>query len=636
MDMGSVDASIADDMLAVARLIRQSRRYPEGLGIWRKDDSCAGPGAKCLYNYWCFRADGRMNLRCLLGIHDWSKTCDKCVWCDASRTHEWVGCQCQSCSDTRDSPAARLLLATPFSLSFEIRSGGIEVCAAVLAHLSNPGLNERLAMLGTQLRPGSLRDDVQRAQVVLASETWKLKLQHPLLADKEYRYFQRSCAIILDTVEGPDFVESAIEILSNPDKYRIPGVVWLDPAKSAANTLSFLADTRAIRPLVESITDNRLRPGRDYEPRKQLARFTSDEAVDQFLTLLRENLSGFNGWISAEEFYRRSAIRTIVAEQLARLGSPRAVQPLFDALEKIRGQRIGSGSVLDAEYAALQDSLGRLQKDGDTAEAIFQISIEGVGKGDCHTRAAAVRALRRYKDPRSLPCLLSAVKWFAHYESYDSDKKLFWGEVIESLEEFPQLPPQAIGPLAIGLICAESTGSRDRVVRMLEQFKEAPSVTTPILLRLLPTETAGAAEAIGILGLCGAVPSLIHELGRTNSDQVVASLAWALGRCPDSRSVEPLASALGKGTGSYWGRIREQQIARALGKIADARAVDALANFLKSCATLLREHYRYHHAETVELWNAHEATRWALGRIETPEAQEALRHAGNDPFRSIP
>lgn len=42
VDMWSVDASIADDMLAVARLIRESHRYPDGLGfgdemvrVWR-------------------------------------------------------------------------------------------------------------------------------------------------------------------------------------------------------------------------------------------------------------------------------------------------------------------------------------------------------------------------------------------------------------------------------------------------------------------------------------------------------------------------------------------------------------------------------------------------------------------------
>jgi hypothetical protein len=36
VDMWNVDAAIADDMLAVVRLIRESRRYPEGLGFGKK------------------------------------------------------------------------------------------------------------------------------------------------------------------------------------------------------------------------------------------------------------------------------------------------------------------------------------------------------------------------------------------------------------------------------------------------------------------------------------------------------------------------------------------------------------------------------------------------------------------------
>jgi hypothetical protein len=36
-DLWNVDAAIADDMLTVVRLLRDSHRYPDGLGVWGRD-----------------------------------------------------------------------------------------------------------------------------------------------------------------------------------------------------------------------------------------------------------------------------------------------------------------------------------------------------------------------------------------------------------------------------------------------------------------------------------------------------------------------------------------------------------------------------------------------------------------------
>lgn len=45
-----------------------------------------------------------MSLKCLLGKHDWSRDCEKCVKCGETRVgfHRWSGCKCSTCGETRD------------------------------------------------------------------------------------------------------------------------------------------------------------------------------------------------------------------------------------------------------------------------------------------------------------------------------------------------------------------------------------------------------------------------------------------------------------------------------------------------------------------------------------------------------
>jgi hypothetical protein len=43
-----------------------------------------------------------MNIMCKLGRHKWSKDCEKCADCGATRpnSHQWEGCQCRNCGKT--------------------------------------------------------------------------------------------------------------------------------------------------------------------------------------------------------------------------------------------------------------------------------------------------------------------------------------------------------------------------------------------------------------------------------------------------------------------------------------------------------------------------------------------------------
>ena len=40
-----------------------------------------------------------MNIKCMFGIHNWSKNCEKCANCKATRKdrHQVQGCQCSIC-----------------------------------------------------------------------------------------------------------------------------------------------------------------------------------------------------------------------------------------------------------------------------------------------------------------------------------------------------------------------------------------------------------------------------------------------------------------------------------------------------------------------------------------------------------
>jgi HEAT repeat protein/CHAT domain-containing protein len=323
---------------------------------------------------------------------------------------------------------------------------------------------------------------------------------------------------------------------------------------------------------------------------------------------------------------------------LGQLGVARAVDPLYQALKRLR--KYGLVSIEPAKLAVIE-ALAKCGKSGAT-----EFLRESLDDPDWRVRVAAIRALGRTRDPRAVAPLLECAKRIAAREeqsaAFEALKTLGKPAVRALVDLLHHLhshvqeqaayvlgeigDPSAVEPLALALERRDrapsvrlaavrslaAIGGQDATAALgdaLEPGEKPPrrrgdlsrTLRRAGILPPLPAtpfswdereeaeeenQLALQLEAILSLGSIGrveVVDALISALKHEQAE-VRRRAATALAHCADSRSVRPLVACL-----EDWEPTVRAATAAALARMRDGRAVAGLRTLLEDDAPTVRE-----------------------------------------------
>lgn len=272
----------------------------------------------------------------------------------------------------------------------------------------------------------------------------------------------------------------------------------------------------------------------------------------------------------------------------------------------------------------LLEALGKLGGPG-----VLDLLVSSLNDPDRDVPMTAAKALKRLKDPRSVPTLLAALQ-----------KHIAVSDVIEALGEIKDpasipdlvrvmndvnvdlfdrqrasaalvnIGASSVGPL-IAVMQDKTSRSRGLAIEALGKIKEASAVE-PLIAAT--SETSLRRSLISALEAIGppAVEPLIALLA-SRHEMLQLSTIRALGNIKDKRGTEPLLRMLKEG-----GISQKAAAATALGLIGDPRAVEPIIEMLGS-----------------QNYNVRLKSIEALGELRDPRALPYLRTAESDTSEDI-
>ena len=288
-------------------------------------------------------------------------------------------------------------------------------------------------------------------------------------------------------------------------------------------------------------------------------------------------------------------IREDAAIALGQARDPRAVRPLIGALR-------------DSDQAVRTAATSALEYIGEPAVVELGACLRDP---ELSVQEAAASVLSTIADERVLDPLISALlspDWVVRMHAVKAVNRLGEGKAASTLVLLLQDKVPAVRDEAV--VALKGLGQAS-LLPLLESLKDSD---WRVRLR--------ATEALGELGLPGAIPDLIDVLTKDPDTAIRQDSARALGKIGDAQAVDALIQA------SEDERLRTW-IIEALGKIGDRRAL----RFLLSCVKTLNpgdyegrvpvcEDDRYEH----QLAPVEEAIR-SLARLQAPEAIPVLINA---------
>ncbi len=308
---------------------------------------------------------------------------------------------------------------------------------------------------------------------------------------------------------------------------------------------------------------------------------------DQREEIRRAAMRGLGALWGIQEVSRlgseNDSVRWEAAKALARLGEPRAIEPLIAALRD-------EDSDVRREAA---EALARLGEPRAIEPLIAALRDEDSG-----VRCETAWVLGRLGDPRTVEPLIAALR------DEDWEVRQAAAEALEAAAGAPENlgNSHVLEPL-IGALRDKDRGVRCEVAWVLGELGD-PRTVEPLIGALRDKDRGMRRAAAEALKKCGepVVEPLIAALRDENRDMRRAA-ARALGKIGDPSAVEPLIAAL-----QDEDMFVRQPAARALGEIGDPRAIEPLIAILRD-------------EDSLVCWEAAKALR----KISTPEALAAVR-----------
>ena len=371
-----------------------------------------------------------------------------------------------------------------------------------------------------------------------------------------------------------DDVTHEIANLSDPD---------FSIRQSAARTLSWMGDTRAVEPLIlglHDLHDPNLRAVAAFE----LGRFKDPRSINALIVALDdENQEVRKNAAEALGEFRDSRA---VAGLIGALNSPRVAysDPVAGAAAASLG-RIGALSVdpLVAELESASPSIRAHAVEAlawDDDPRAFNAVAGALKDPDPSVRAAAAAGLNGHSDaPGMSQSPYHLLVWLRSHSlqtpGYTRDPHvidLLIGALQDSDAEVKSNAAQALGNIRTA-----------RAVEPLLSLLNQPAPTSPVTPWKPPIQMT-VTDALGKIGDPRAVDALIPLLG-SPSEGIRQHAAAALGDIKDARALGSLIAALNDKSPSV-----EASAAGALGQIKDLRAVEPLVATLDRVGTDLMSH----------------------------------------------